>query len=140
MRRWVRVRRSRTMPSGPLGEAEALEGGEDVAAGGPGGASFGEEPFELLVGAEGVAEVGFDQPKDDEGETDDADEGVDAVVVVEEDGPHPQGGFGVVVADLSSWKRHAGLAPRTGRGVQPPVPWPIVRKWPAGVVTQFSSR
>jgi hypothetical protein len=40
---------------GTVGEAEALEGGEDVAAGGSGSASFGEQPFELFVGAEGVA-------------------------------------------------------------------------------------
>jgi hypothetical protein len=32
-----------------VGEAEALEGGEDVAAGGLGGAAFGQQAGELLV-------------------------------------------------------------------------------------------
>jgi hypothetical protein len=34
---------------GGVGEAEALEGGEDVAAGGRGGAAFGQQAGELLV-------------------------------------------------------------------------------------------
>ena len=55
MRRWVWVRRSRRMPCGGVGEAEALEGGEDVAAGGLGGAAFGQQAGELFVVAERVA-------------------------------------------------------------------------------------
>ena len=56
-----------------VGQAEALEGGEDVAAGGSGGAAFGEQPWKLLLGAERGAGLGFDQPKDEEADADDAE-------------------------------------------------------------------
>ena len=68
-----------------VGEAESLEGGEDVAAGGLGGAAFGQQAGELLVVAERVAGLGLDQAEDQQREADDADQRVDAVVVVEED-------------------------------------------------------
>ena len=68
-----------------VGEAEALEGGEDVAAGRFGGAAFGQQAGELLVVAERGAGLGFDQPEDQQRDPDDADQGVDAVVVVQED-------------------------------------------------------
>ena len=47
-----------------VGEAESLERGEDVAAGRLRGAAFGEQPGELLVGAERGTGSGFDQPED----------------------------------------------------------------------------
>ena len=81
-----------------VGEAEALEGGEDVAAGGFGGAAFGEQAGELLVGAERGAGLGFDQPEDEQGDPDDADQRVDAVVVVQEDRADLEGLFDVAVA------------------------------------------
>jgi hypothetical protein len=74
-------------PVGGVGDAEALEGGEDVAAGGRPGAAFGQEPGELLV-AEAFAQFGFDQAEDEQREPDDCDERLDAVVVVEEDRAH----------------------------------------------------
>ena len=46
---------------GGVGEAEALERGEDVAAGGFAGAAFGEQSWELLVGSERGTGLGFDQ-------------------------------------------------------------------------------
>ena len=49
-----------------VGQAEALEGGEDVAAGRFRGAAFGEQPGELLVVAERGAGLGFDQSEDEE--------------------------------------------------------------------------
>src|SRR5215216_7461557 len=70
---------------GGVGEGEALEGAEDVAAGGFGGAAFGQQPGELLVVAEGVAELGLDQAEDQQRDRDDAGQGHDAVVVVQED-------------------------------------------------------
>ena len=68
-----------------VGEAEALEGGEDVAAGGSGGAAFGQQAGELLVVAERGAGLGFDEAEDQQRDPDDADQRVDAVVVVQED-------------------------------------------------------
>ena len=70
---------------GGVGEAEALEGGEDVAAGGLGGAAFGQQAGELLVVCERVAGLGLDQAEDQQRDADDAGERVDAVVVVQED-------------------------------------------------------
>ena len=49
-----------------VGEAEALERGEDVAAGRSGGAAFGQQSGELLFGAERGAGLGFDQPEDEQ--------------------------------------------------------------------------
>ena len=68
-----------------VGEAEALEGGEDVAAGRFGGAAFGEQSGDLVCVAEGLAGLGLDQAEDEQREADDADQGVDPVVVVQED-------------------------------------------------------
>ena len=81
-----------------VGEAEALERGEDVAAGGSGGAAFGEQSGELLVLAERGAGLGFDQAEDEERDSDDADQRVDAVVVVQEDRADLEGLFHVAVA------------------------------------------
>jgi len=48
---------------GGVGEAESLEGGEDVAASRGGGATFGEEAGDLFaVGA--FSDFRFDQPED----------------------------------------------------------------------------
>src|SRR5215212_1255661 len=66
-----------------VGEAEALEGGEDVAAGGLGGAAFGQQVKRLAV--ECLAQLRLDQAEDQQRDADDADERVDAVVVVQED-------------------------------------------------------
>ena len=83
-----------------VGQAEALERGEDVAAGWPRGAAFGQQPGELLVGAERGAGLGFDQPEDQQADPDDAEQRVDAVVVVQEDRPDLQRLFEVAVATL----------------------------------------
>ena len=69
---------------GRVGEAEPLEGGEDVAPGGPCGAAFWEQPFELVV-PDSAAHTDLDKAEHDEGEPDDADQRLDAVVVVQED-------------------------------------------------------
>ena len=53
-----------------VGQPEALEGGEDVAAGRSGRAAFGEQPGELLVAAKRGAGLGFDEPEDEEREPD----------------------------------------------------------------------
>ena len=45
-----------------------------------------------------AAQVGFDEAVDEQGDADDGDERVDAVVVVQEDRPHVQGLFEVAVA------------------------------------------
>ena len=55
-------------------------------------------PGKRGVGAEGGAQVGFDEAVDEQGDADDGDERVDAVVVVQEDRPHVQGLFEVAVA------------------------------------------
>src|SRR5262245_23192708 len=54
-----------TEPVRGVGGAESLERGEDVAAGGSGCAAFGEQARQLLIGAEGVAQVGFDKAVDE---------------------------------------------------------------------------
>ena len=59
---------------------------------------FGQDAGQWGVGAEGGAQVGFDEAVDEQGDADDGDEGVDAVVVVQEDRPHVQGLFEVAVA------------------------------------------
>ena len=82
-----------------VGEAESLEGSEDVAPGGPGGTSFGEEALEVFV-SECLSQLDLDEAEHDECETDDADEGFDAVVVVQEDGTDSQGLFAVFVSGL----------------------------------------
>jgi hypothetical protein len=43
---------------------EAVEGGEDGAGGGPGGAAFGQDAGQGDVRAQGGAQLGFDQPED----------------------------------------------------------------------------
>jgi hypothetical protein len=83
-----------------VGQAEALERGEDVAAGWFGGAAFGEQSGELLVLAERGTGLRFDQPEDEQRDSDDADQRVDAVVVVQEDGADFQGLFHIAVATL----------------------------------------
>ena len=47
-----------------VGDAEALEGGEDVAGGGFGGAAFGEQPGELLLVTERGSGSRFDEAED----------------------------------------------------------------------------
>jgi hypothetical protein len=47
-----------------VGDAQALEGGEDVAAGWFGRAAFGEQPGKLLVGSERGSGLCFDQAED----------------------------------------------------------------------------
>jgi hypothetical protein len=83
-----------------VGQRKALEGGEDAARGGPGGSPLGEQSVEVLVRPEGMAKVGLDEPEDHQGEPDDADQGVDAVVVVQEDRSDSQRLFGVAVAQF----------------------------------------
>ena len=83
-----------------VGQAQALEGGEDVAACGSGGAAFGEQAGELLVLAERGAGLGFDEPEDEQGDPDDAGQREDAVVVVQEDRADLQRLLEVAVATL----------------------------------------
>jgi hypothetical protein len=51
-------------PCWGVGEAEALEGGEDVRAGRDRGAAFGEQSGELFVFAERPAGLRLDQAED----------------------------------------------------------------------------
>jgi hypothetical protein len=69
-----------------VGQADALERGEDVPPGRSGGAAFGQQSGELLVGAERGTGLRFDQPEDEQRDSDDAEQCVDAVVVVQECG------------------------------------------------------
>ena len=72
-----------------VGEIEALEGGEDVRAGGLGEPAFGQQRQQRVLVAgvvrERLAQAGFDQSEDQQGDPDGADSG-DAVVVVQKDG------------------------------------------------------
>src|SRR6266568_409751 len=70
-------------PGGGVGQVQAVEGGQDGAGGAGGG-----------------AQLGLDQPEDEQGDADDGDEGLDPVVVVQEHGPDPQGLLEVAVALL----------------------------------------
>jgi hypothetical protein len=56
-----------------VGQAEALERGEDGVAGGSRGAAFGQQLRELLVIAERGADRGLDQSEDQQGDPDGAD-------------------------------------------------------------------
>ena len=82
-----------------VGQAEALERGEDVPAGRSSGAAFGQQPGDLLLGAERGAGAGFDQPEDEQADADDAQQRGDAVVVVQEDRADLQCLF------MSRWRR-----------------------------------
>jgi hypothetical protein len=79
---------------------QAVEGGQDGAGGGDGGAAFGQDAGQGHAVAEGGAQFGFDQPEDQQGDADDRDECFDPVVVVQEDGADPQGLLEVAVALL----------------------------------------
>ncbi len=83
-----------------VGETESLERGEDVAAGRFRGAAFGQQAGELLFGAERGAGLRFDQPEDQQSDPDDAEQRVDAVVVVQKDRPDLQRLLHVAVATL----------------------------------------
>src|SRR5229473_1580060 len=83
-----------------VGEVQAVEGGQDGAGGGDGGAAFGQDAGQGRVFAEAGAQFGFDQPEDQQGDADDGDQRLDPVIVVQEDGPDPQGLFQVAVALL----------------------------------------
>ena len=89
MSRCTAVSRSRTSPRWwrwrEVGEGAPRDG---VAV-------FGQQAGERGVGAEGAAQVGFDEAVDEQGDADDGDERVDAVVVVQEDRPYVQGLFEV---------------------------------------------
>jgi hypothetical protein len=56
---------------------------------------LGQQAGKGGVGAEGGAQVGFDESVGEQGDADDGDERVDAVVVVQKDRPHVQGLFEV---------------------------------------------
>src|SRR5260221_5960069 len=85
---------------GGVGEVQPVEGGEGGAGGGDGGAAFGQDAGQGDSGAECGAQLGFDQPEDEQRDADDGDEGLDPVVVVQEHGPDPQGLLEVAVALL----------------------------------------
>src|SRR6266540_3962497 len=87
-------------PGGSVGEVQVVEGGEDAATGGFGGAAFAEQAGQLGVGAEGAAQVGFDEAEDEQGDADDGDQRGDAVVVVQEDRADLEGLFEIAVALL----------------------------------------
>ena len=83
-------------------------------------------------GGRGRAQVGFDEAVDEQGDADDGDERVDAVVVVQEDRAHVQGLFEVAVAlfddplvfvDVEYVERGECLSGRVGQvggqGVEP---------------------
>jgi hypothetical protein len=68
-----------------VGDVEALEGGEDVRAGRLARSALGEKRQALVllvIVVEGLAELGFEQSEDQQGDPDDRDQCVDAVVVV----------------------------------------------------------
>ena len=60
----------------------------------------GSSPGSCWSSAERGAGLGFDQSEDQQGDADDADEGVDAVVVVQEDRADLEGLLEVAVAAL----------------------------------------
>jgi hypothetical protein len=94
-----------------VGEAEALEGGEDVAAGGLGGAIFGQQVEQLAV--ECLAELGLDEAEDQQREADDAGQRVDAVVVVQEDRADLER---LLVSRVGGARRPAGACRARARG------------------------
>ena len=63
---WVSVRGVEFDTDMGVGQAEALERGEDIAAGGFRGAAFGQQSGELLLGAERGAGLRFDQSEDEQ--------------------------------------------------------------------------
>ena len=65
-----------------VGGVQVGEGGQHGAGGGDGVAVFGQQAGKWGVGAEGGAQVGFDESVDEQGDADDGDERVDAVIVV----------------------------------------------------------
>src|SRR5216683_4542188 len=85
---------------GGVGEVQAVEGGQGGAGGGDGGTVLGQDAGQGDAGAEGGAQLGLDQPEDQQRDADDCDEGLDPVVVVQEDGPDPQCLLEVAVALL----------------------------------------
>src|SRR5260221_10972883 len=85
---------------GGVGGVQPVEGGEGGGGGGDGGAAFGQDAGQGDSGAECGAQLGFDQPEDEQRDADDGDEGLDPVVVVQEHGPDPQGLLEVAVALL----------------------------------------
>src|SRR5260221_2743324 len=85
---------------GGVGGVQPVEGGEGGGGGGDGGAAFGQDAGQGDSGAECGAQLGLDQPEDEQRDADDGDGGLDPVVVVQEHGPDPQGLLEVAVALL----------------------------------------
>src|SRR5258707_7572394 len=85
---------------GGVGEVQAVEGGQGGAGGGDGGAVFGQDAGQGDAAAEGGAQLCLDQPADQQRDADDRDEGLDAVVVGQEDGPDSECLLEVAVALL----------------------------------------
>ena len=116
---------------GGVGEAEALEGGEDVASGGLRGAALGQQAGDAARSSpSALRSLGFDQSEDQESDPDDAGQRVDAVVVVEEDRADLEGLFVVAVAALDDLLafvvrvvpgRRSGVAGEVGRERVDPV-------------------
>ncbi|GAA1912468.1 hypothetical protein GCM10009753_50520 [Streptantibioticus ferralitis] len=73
---------------------------EDHAAGGADGAVVGVEAAHGLVGAQGPADLPFDQAEHEQGQADHADQGLDAPVVLQEDRGDRERALEVVVAAL----------------------------------------
>src|SRR6266508_3701291 len=113
--------------AGGVGGGQAVEGGQDGPAGGLGGAAFGQQAGQWHAVAEGGPQVGFDQPEDEQGDAGDGGQGLDPVVVVQEDGPDLEGLFQVAV--IAAWlgdQLSDGLPPRAG-----PVST-VIRSWMPG--------
>ncbi len=102
IRRWVGGEGVEFDPTVGVGEVQALEGGEDVGAGGFAHPALGQERQSLVgllvVGLERGAQLGFEEPEDQQRDPDDRDECVDAVVVVQKDRTDLEGLFEVAVA------------------------------------------
>src|SRR5260370_29403426 len=118
--------------AGGVGGGQAVEGGQGGAGGGDGGAAFGQDAGQRGPGPECVAQLGFDEPEDEQRDADDGDEGGDAVVVVQEDGPDLEGLLQVAVPLLDGplvfvdlqhvhggQRRAAGVGQVGGQCVQP---------------------
>src|ERR1019366_7437121 len=109
-------------PGGGVGQVQAVEGGQGGAGGGDGGSALGQDAGQGDAFTEGGAELGLDQPEDQQGDPDDGDERLDPVVVVQEDRPDPQCLPEVAVALLRDPLVLAGLQDVQG-GQRAPSPW-----------------
>ncbi len=83
-----------------VGDAKALKGGEDVAARGPSGTAFRQQALQLIFRTQGAAQVELDETEDQQRQPHDTDQGLNPVIVVQEDGADPQRALEVAMAQL----------------------------------------